>query len=495
MHNYRVYYRVPIIVEVDCNMLVGFAVVAALLLLRQTHGHPLMQHANFLVVACALVASLEPELLGLHEKRVGHVHRTRNRKYVNDIFNEMGPHYVRRAYRMEPASFWKLCRLLRPLLLKKSNKKKNRNGAKNGIIPTPTKISAAIRYFAGGSPYDISVVHGISHTEVFRCVWAVVDAINACDDLKFQYPSEHDEQQKIANGFAVTSRGIFNCCAGAIDGILIWIERPSGHHCEISECAAKKFYCGRKKKFGLNMQATCDHNKKFLDIYLGHPASTSDYLAFSSSPLYCKLEQKGFMKPGLCIFGDNAYVNTLYMATPYKSVRDGAKDAYNFFHSNCRITIECAFGMLVHRWGILCKPMSTKLPIAKVTSMVRALCRLHNFCIDERLLRIEASPRSTIMSPAEQVDVEIADHLDSDNINIILGGGSSLVDGNENFSPEALLHGGEHFDDVSRGVRISRKAVGESLPREVMCGIVERSGLRRPTPNTWVGLKVANANG
>jgi DDE superfamily endonuclease len=395
---------------------------------------------------------------------------------------------------MEPSSFWKLCRLLRPFLVKKSNKK-TRNGAKNGLIPTPTKVSVAIRYFAGGSPYDISVVHGISHTEVFRCVWSVVDAVNACPELSFEYPSEWKEQQKIADGFCAISRGIFKCCAGAIDGILVWIERPSGKHCEISECAAKKFYCGRKKKFGLNMQATCDHNKKFLDIYLGHPASTSDYLSFSSSPLYCKLESKGFMKPGLCLFGDNAYVNTPYMATPYKSVREGSKDAYNYFHSNCRITIECAFGMLVHRWGILCKPMSTKLPISKVTSIVRALCRLHNFCIDERLLRSVCDAAFPANSPAEQEDDDMADHLDSDNINILLAGGTLLVDAGNDFSPEALLHGGEHFDDVSRSVRISRKAVSESLPRELMLEIVERAGLRRPTPNTWYGRTPASTNG
>jgi DDE superfamily endonuclease len=470
-------------------MLVGFVVVALLVLLRPINGHPL-SHANFLVVACAVVATLDPELLGLQQKREGHLHRTRTRKYVNDIFNEMGPHYVRRAYRMEPSSFWKLCRLLRPFLFKKSNKK-TRNGAKNGLIPTPTKVSVAIRYFAGGSPYDISVVHGISHTDVFRCVWSVVDAVNACPELSFQYPSDWNEQQKIADGFCAISRGIFKCCSGAIDGILVWIERPSGKHCEISECAAKKFYCGRKKKFGLNMQATCDHNKKFLNIYLGHPASTSDYLAFSSSPLYCKLEMNGFMKPGLCLFGDNAYVNTLYMATPYKSVKEGVKDAYNFFHSNCRITIECAFGMLVHRWGILCKPMSTKLPVSKVTSMVRALCRLHNFCIDERLLR--DNPSAAMNSPKEQEDEELATHLDSDNMNIILGGGSLLLgDSDNDFSAEGLLHGGEHFDDVGRSVRVSRKCLGESLPREIMCEIVQRAGLRRPTPNTWIGTTPAN---
>jgi hypothetical protein len=445
---------------------------------RATGGHPLMVKSNFAVVACALVVALAPDSLGLQARKKGHVHRKRKRKYVNDIFNELGPYYVRRAYRMESTSFWKLCTLLRPYLVKPS-KKKCRNGAKNGLIPLPTKISVALRYFAGGSPYDISVVHGVSHTDVFRHVWQVVDAVNKCPELSFRYPSDHEKQQEIADGFKRISKGIFDCCAGAIDGILIWIEKPSGKHCDKSECGAKKFFCGRKKKFGLNMQATCDHEKRFLDIYLGHPASTSDYLAFCSSSLFCSLESEGFMKPGLCIFGDNAYVNTPYMATPYKSVKDGSKDAYNYFHSNCRINIECAFGMLVHRWGILCKPMSTMLPIAKVTALVRCLCRLHNFCIDERLL-------------GNAVAMPLVDKpLDSDLANITLAGGASILTGTDQFNPDELLHGGEHFDDVSRTVRVSRKKNSETLPRETMCLLIEEYDLRRPTPKHWIGLTPA----
>jgi hypothetical protein len=460
-------------------------VIVGLLLLtglRSVGGHPLLdKRSNFAVVACALVIALAPETVGLQARKQGHAHRLRKRKYVNDIFNELGPYYVRRAYRMEPSSFWKLCRLLRPYLVKPASlKKKCRNGAKNGLIPMPTKISVALRYFAGGSPYDISVVHGISHTDVFRNVWQVVDAVNKCPELGFRYPSNHAEQQKIADGFKRISRGIFDCCAGAIDGILIWLERPSGKHCDVSGCGAKKFFCGRKKKFGLNMQATCDHEKRFLDIYLGHPASTSDYLAFCSSPLFCSLEADGFMKEGLCIFGDNAYVNTSYMATPYKSVKDGSKDAYNYFHSNCRITIECAFGMLVHRWGILCKPMSTMLPIAKVTALVRCLCRLHNFCIDERLSLVVDSHDDCIAEP-----------LDSDLANITLAGGAAILNGSDLFNPEELLHGGEHFDDVSRTVRVSRKKNSELLPREIMCLLVEEYDLRRPTPKNWAGRKPA----
>jgi hypothetical protein len=40
------------------------------------------------------------------------------------------------------------------------------------------------------------------------CVWAVVDAINKCPELAFfRYPKDHDEQQKIADGFKKISRG------------------------------------------------------------------------------------------------------------------------------------------------------------------------------------------------------------------------------------------------------------------------------------------------
>jgi hypothetical protein len=154
-------------------MLVSLAVVSLLLIVRAVP--PLQKHENFLLVACALVITLAPESLGLQEKRKAHPPFARERKYVNDIFQELGPYYVRRAYLLEGASFWKLCCLLRPMIVKPS-KKKCRNGAKNGLISSPTKISVALRYFAGGSPYDIAVAHGISHTEVafqehLDCCW------------------------------------------------------------------------------------------------------------------------------------------------------------------------------------------------------------------------------------------------------------------------------------------------------------------------------------
>ena len=110
------------------------------------------------------------------------------------------------------------------------------------------------------------------------------------------------------------------------------------------------------------------------------PGASLDYYAFQKSPLKRKLDE-GLLRPGLALFGDNAYCNSSYMVIPFRNVKTGAKDAYNFFQSQLRINIECAFGILVHRWGMLRKPIPMNISIQKTASQVLALCKLHNFCI------------------------------------------------------------------------------------------------------------------
>lgn len=386
---------------------------------------------------------------------------------------------------MDEHSFWNLVRLLRPFMQPK-NKRKNgkgksvpqKNGAKNGLIPTPTKISVALRYFAGGSAYDICIMHGISHTEVFRCVWCVVDAVNKCPELSFNYPECHEKQKKIAEGFFRKSKAGFRGCAGAIDGILIWTEKPTDDSCELSSCGTKKFFCGRKKKFGMNMQGTVDHLGRFLHMNVSHPASTSDYLAFSTMDLFHKLERPNFMAPGLCLFGDNAYVNTPYMATPYKNVRGGSKDDYNFYHSQLRITVECAFGMYVQRWGVLRRPLSAKMGSKKVNCLCMNLCRLHNYCINRRV-----KTSGVIVTPTSAcLEGEDLGCLLDDEIAIEMNSGVRIT---KTGRPEDLLHGGEHFEDVPADSSLRRWRKQEELPRDIMCKDVERLGLKRPTPNKW----------
>jgi hypothetical protein len=101
--------------------------------------------------------------------------------------------------------------------------------------------------------------HGVCYTSVFASVWGVVDVINKNPQLKIRFPTKQ-EQLKIAKGFEKMSGAGFDRVIGAIDGILIWIVKPNKTECEKAKCGSKSFFCGRKDKFGLNMQAICDNH-------------------------------------------------------------------------------------------------------------------------------------------------------------------------------------------------------------------------------------------
>ena len=219
------------------------------------------------------------------------------------------------------------------------------------------------------------------------------------------------------------------------------------------------------------MQAVCDSRNRFLEVWLNYPGSVGDYMAFQTSSFRTRIEEPGFLADGLCLFGDNAYVNTFYMATPYPNVRNGPKDSYNFHHSSCRIRIECTFGILVNRWGILRKAISNRMTIEKIISMVFCLCKLHNFLIDSSL------------------DSEPDLATERDNFQIAVCGGittrTRITNYGESYqSPDELLHIGngefeyEHRRRMSRSER--RVTHGMQLPREAMLDYIEMYDYRRP---------------
>ena len=140
------------------------------------------------------------------------------------------------------------------------------------------------------------------------------------------------------------------------------------------------------------MQGVCNSQGYFLDVEVLFPGPSSDYYAFDDSSLRKKLENEGFLGTAvsctfggkLCLFGDNAYIQAPYMCTPWKLVSGGPKDSFNFYHSQLRINIECSFGCLVHRWGILHRAIPMGISISRTTRLVLSLCKLHNFCISSK---------------------------------------------------------------------------------------------------------------
>jgi hypothetical protein len=164
------------------------------------------------------------------------------RRTVQEIRGMLGERYFRRAYRMPYEWFCRLHailarRITAARLKARQDKLKGgrvgRRGGRyklppihNGRISTSVRLACALRYFASGSPYDIMVKYGISHTDVMDSVWYVVHAVNTTSEFKIKYPSCEVEQTRIAAGFEQASEVRFSNCAGATDGVLFWMQKP-----------------------------------------------------------------------------------------------------------------------------------------------------------------------------------------------------------------------------------------------------------------------------
>jgi hypothetical protein len=103
-------------------------------------------------------------------------------------------------------------KLLNVLSRNLHNRKSRNPPIPNGKISSSTRLACALRYFAGGSAYDLMGMYGIAHSEIFTSVWAVVQAVNRTPEFHITYPSDFNKQLKIAAEFKAVS-GV-GCVAG-----------------------------------------------------------------------------------------------------------------------------------------------------------------------------------------------------------------------------------------------------------------------------------------
>ena len=125
------------------------------------------------------------------------------------------------------ASFMRVATILRPYSTAASDKSGTPRFSPNGPISPDVRLAGAICWFAGRLFYDIMTTYGIGHSDTVNSCWYVVDAVNEHPDFAIKYPDNHAVQHSIAAGLQKVSGANFQCCAGAIDGILIWTHRPS----------------------------------------------------------------------------------------------------------------------------------------------------------------------------------------------------------------------------------------------------------------------------
>ena len=142
-----------------------------------------------------------------------------------------------------------------------------------------------------------------------------------------------------------------------------------------------RYYVPRKAEYCLLCMAMCDVERRFLDFDISQAPTTHDSLAHAVSPMGQRVKDGELAAHGMGFFinSDSAFMHTGSMVTPSG---DPDLDDYDFEQSSNRMAIECTFGVLIHRWGILWKPL--KVAFRRRVPLISACMRLHNFCIDQQ---------------------------------------------------------------------------------------------------------------
>ena len=123
---------------------------------------------------------------------------------------------------------------------------------------------------------------------------------------------------------------------------------------------------------------------------------------------------------------------------------------FSFFHSSLRMSVECAFGMLVQRWGCLWRPLRSTL--RHNILVVHACAIVHNWCIDNGVPVVLQPP-----SGEHSVLLENRPYMDANGV------------------PRNMLG-----DDNAAGAGVLNPTMGQL--RATLANRIRDEGMRRPVP-------------
>lgn len=292
--------------------------------------------------------------------------------HVRDL---TGQEFVRR-YKLPPKAFRALVRKLSPALRKDPKYARN---AGTEPIAVVLNVALTLRFLAGARMIELVDIFGLDAATVRKTAAEVVVQIN----MHHRFPIQSAEDlspaalQAHADTMYARNKGTLHGCIGALDGMCVRILKP-----RLTCTPNPLHYLNRKGFFSMNLQAIADGDRRFLYMSLATAGGTHDSLAWSVSSLGHHLRNCP-LPEGFWIAGDDAYACSSSLVSPYSSQacrKDNTKDDFNHYLSKSRINVECAFGILVRRFGVLRIPMGYSLK--NIAAITEACMKLHNICID-----------------------------------------------------------------------------------------------------------------
>ena len=342
----------------------------------------------------------------------------------------------------------------------------------DGYISGEVKLAITLRLLAGASYLDLEVIFKVPNHTIYRIFHQVLTQW-ICNEKVVQIDfykngTDTEAMKETTKSFAQgTSNGIIGGCIGAIDGLLIKMVAPSKKRDNVKNIS--NFY-SRKGYYAINTQVIVDKQKRVLWFSIKCKGSEHDSTAFKVTSLYKDLvdSHQSYIDHGFYLIGDCAYAQRPFLITPYDNAQPGSKqDAFNFHLSSCRIYVECAFGEMYKRWGILWRPLSFKLNNS--IRIIESIFRLHNFIIQFELdnnIRTFNQNDHNYMSEEmlRQISVNISDFLGYFDDEQIMPNEKKNRDSKHDKKDKELFN------------------LGKEL-REKICNAIESDGLRRPKTN------------
>ena len=285
-------------------------------------------------------------------------------------------------YRLTLESFNKLLELLRPLLQTVNSEMAERSKpwCEEPAVAPEARLAICLRYLAGGQMTDLRIIYFVSKAQGYESVWRCVDAINSkLSPLDPLGPGgcyvDEDKMATIERDFRAASRSAwFKGCIGALDGCDFAQFSPG-----VAVPNPMRYFVERKGKYCILCIAICDHLRRYLWWDMSVVPQTHDSLAFKTTALGQAIANGEISHPCFAPFlnADPAFSAGPNMVVPIKD------NDFDFFQSSSRMPIECSFGILVRRWGILWRPLTMRFD--KRAPVISACMNLHNFCINERV--------------------------------------------------------------------------------------------------------------
>ena len=301
------------------------------------------------------------------------------------------PDYIfRRMFRMTRPTFNALLKKINEHYPESSSEdfiKKNVKDNNGQVLSNKTKLLATLRFLAGGQMWDICLALKIGFGSFYQStkygvIWPMMEAIDALYEIGMPLDDEQS-LQNIAQDFAKineSTREIFAGVVLAIDGLVIQTRKPT--KLEVGDRNVTLFR-NRKGIWGIVILAGCDASKRYRFWNATSSGSTNDCIAWAHSALKAAVDA-GRLPRGYYFIGDEAFSCTPQFLSPWSGRGlPKCKDSFNYYLSCRRQVIECSFGILVHRWGILQRALTCAF---ERWALVTTVCaKLHNICIDERV--------------------------------------------------------------------------------------------------------------